>query len=535
MPALPTQLGYGDYLRFRDLVLERSGLFFPEKKRQDLEAGLLKALQSTPEAISEFNTYYDFLKKAETPAAKAEMGRLINLLTIGETHFFRNEAQFDALARKILPDLIAQKRAQAKAAAGLPGIPIKPQLRLWSAGCASGEEPYSLAILLRELIPDISDWSILILATDINQNSLLRAKEALYSNWSFRETRALALRPHYFTPEGSRYRLRTDVRQMVTFAPLNLIEDDFPAIANNTVSLDLIVCRNVTIYFTEEITRSLVRKFHAALVDGGWLLVGHSEPSLTNYRDFQMHIVSDALFYQKTKAPPPWPADWDLSPGERTGPVTPPPPIAPPSSATIAFQPKPTPPKGNGAGRGSGVVRPGSKDTGPIQTETNPYDAARILLNNGQAAKAITVLENHVAQLPRSRQAAGYALLAHAYADQGMWEQARRWGEQAVALDTLQGEAYYVLALVDDHAARYPAAIANLKKVIYLDRSNPLPYFNLAMLYRKVGNTDQAQRNLRTLTQILAKWPPDELIPDSGGTTAGRLLTTAESLLRALS
>src|SRR5574341_1156108 len=136
----PLQLSYGDYLRFRELVLERSGLYFPEKKRVDLESGLFKALASS--AVSRLNgrhnldQYYQLLCDKSNPGGRAEMERLINFLTIGETYFFRDEGQFNALTTKVLPALIARKRAAAAAF----GPNIQPQLRLWSAGCATGEE-----------------------------------------------------------------------------------------------------------------------------------------------------------------------------------------------------------------------------------------------------------------------------------------------------------------------------------------------------------------------------------------------------------
>ena len=164
------KLSYGDYLRFRDLVLERSGLYFPEKKKTSLEAGLLKALTVSPldftKAGNNLDAYYNLLRDKNDPAGKAEMERLIHTLTIGETHFFRDEPQFDALAAQVLPAIIDRKRAAAAAV----DPKIQPQLRIWSAGCATGEEPFSLAILLKELLPDIDRWHILILATDINQD-----------------------------------------------------------------------------------------------------------------------------------------------------------------------------------------------------------------------------------------------------------------------------------------------------------------------------------------------------------------------------
>jgi chemotaxis protein methyltransferase CheR len=242
----PAKLGYGDYLRFRDLVLERSGLYFPEKRRVNLEAGLFKALAASAMFVSEagynLDGYYELLRDKHNPIGKAELERLLHTLTVGETHFFRDEAQFNALRAFVLPEIIARKRAAA-AAVG-PGI--NPQLRIWSAGCATGEEAYSIAVLLSELLPDLDRWHILILATDINQESLNRACRAYYSDWSFREARAKALRSTYFTYNPSlngrfdhgRYRLRDDIRQMVTFASLNLIEDDYPALHNNTASMD---------------------------------------------------------------------------------------------------------------------------------------------------------------------------------------------------------------------------------------------------------------------------------------------------------
>jgi chemotaxis protein methyltransferase CheR len=285
------------YGRFRDLVQTQSGLYFPDKKRRELELALSKALADAPGGISGAEGYYRYLATAVTPTARQEVARFINRLTIRETHLFRDSAQFDALAMEVLPALIAEKREVA-AKAG-----TSPQLRLWSAGCSTGEEAYSLAILLRELLPDIARWHICILATDINEDLLARARQAIYPNWSFRESRAQTLRPRYFRPHhnGGRdsYQLCEEMRQMVTFAHHNLAVADYPAVHNNTTSMDLILCRNVTIYFAPETTRQIVGRFHQSLVEGGWLVVGHSEPSATTYSTFAGHIIQGTLLYQK--------------------------------------------------------------------------------------------------------------------------------------------------------------------------------------------------------------------------------------------
>lgn len=522
MNTLQNQLSFGDYLRFRDLVLERSGLYFPEKKRRDLEIGVLKALNSASHELKDPNTYYKFLQEKATPDAQAEMDRLINLLTIGETHFFRDNAQFEALANYILPALIARKRAGATAFG--PSYPAnRPQLRLWSAGCATGEEAYSLAILVRELIPDLANWQVLILATDINRESLQRARdEATYSDWSFREYRAKTAQQIYFTRQGKRYKLRDDVRQMVTFAYHNLISDDFPAIHNNTGSMDLIICRNVTIYFSEATTQMVIDRFYQALVKGGWLMVGHSEPSLLTYRAFQPHTFQGALFYQKKTSPAAWSQAWEeVHTGQDKRPVNGLSlPVANGADLSLLASPvKSMPP----------AKQPLSN---PDSSEAGTGELARLLVAQGQAEQAVVLLEEQLDTAPDDQQADLYSLLARAYADLGQWEKAHQHCQQAIALDKLQPDPYYTLALVHEFAGETEEAISNLKKVIYLNPEHPVAHFNLAMLYHKINRPLQAKRAVQTLVSLLGKWPPDKIVPDSGGSSAQRLLDAAQRALK---
>jgi len=174
------------YQRFRDLLLTRCGLYYPERKRADLAHGLNPALSATPH--QHLATLY-----ADAVAGGPGWDAIVTHLTIGETYFFRNDTQFDALREQIVPELLNRRAALRT-------------LRLWSAGCATGEEPYSLAILLRELLPSDTTWNVSILATDINPVFLERAREALYGSWSFRET-PNALRDRFWTAEQGRWRL----------------------------------------------------------------------------------------------------------------------------------------------------------------------------------------------------------------------------------------------------------------------------------------------------------------------------------------
>ncbi len=533
-------LGYGDYLRFSNLVLERSGLHFPEKKKPDLEIGLSKALMAAPVSNSgstyNLDSYYTLLSNKNDPVGRAEMKRLISFLTVGETYFFRDEPQFNALTNHILPSLITAKREAATAV----GSGIQPQLRIWSAGCATGEEPYSLAILLRELIPDIENWHIVILATDINQDSLSRARQAIYSEWSFREIRAKALRSTYFSrvpPPNrhlttSRYRLNDDVRQMVTFAPLNLIEDEYPAIHNNTVSMDLILCRNVTIYFTQEITWQVVQQFHKSLVDNGWLIVGHSEPSLMGYRAFQPVSFKNTLLYKKTDNANSWPADfgWTEEKSQskyksdikhKNTPIT-----SAPSRLNTNFKPAPVM---RSQIKNAPKPSPPSPISSVQQDQLDACKEAQTLLENGKSREAIAILHRKIETSPYCAQA--QSLLGRAYANLSQWSEAHRWCKSALELDNLQTDAYYVLSLVYQHEEDNESAINMLKKAVYLDRDVPLLHFQLALLYKKTGQLQNAHRACQNTIKILQKLPSDAIVPDTGGSTVGNLLRTVQLVL----
>lgn len=494
-------LGYGDYLRFRDMVMERSGLYFPEKKRHDLELGLAKALETSP--IEQVGDYYQFLSE-KTAVAEAEFSRLINLLTIGETHFFRDTPQFNAIATAVLPQLIERKREEAQAAGAMP------QLRLWSAGCASGEEPYSLAILLYELIPDITNWHILILGTDINTDILAKARQAVYSDWSFRESRALALRSIYFSRQEKRYHLHENIKRMVTFAQHNLIEDTFPAVHQNTIAMDLIICRNVMIYFATETVQMLAKRFYEALLPAGWFIVGHSEPSLLTYRSFQAKMFQGTLLYQKTGEATRLPDEWLSNTVSAPKPAPSP---QPPTQSAIPVA-KPAPP------RRTGLL---PKEPTPHQ---DPYHEARRLLSQGQIVQAIRLLEDNIDQLPTTYGPYAHCLLARAYADRGQWQTARQLAKQATAANSILPEPYLILAMIDEQEGNIEDAITNLKKVLYLDSRHVIAHFNLGMLYQQQDQTNHAQRAFRNARNLLLDQPPDHLLPDSGEVTVKRLLNT---------
>jgi chemotaxis protein methyltransferase CheR len=485
-------LGYGDYLRFSELLLDRYGLHFSASRRADLERGVRRAFAAS--TCASLDEYYHLLQDPKDGAV--EIDRLINAVTINETHFFRDASQFDALYNHVLPQLIERKR------------PLRI-LRIWSAGCASGEEPYSIAMLLRELLPDLDEWSITILGSDVNTEALDRACQAVYGEWAFREERARQCRLRYFRPQGNRYELIPEVRRMVTFARLNLAEDKYPAYETNTTFMDLILCRNVMIYFTGPVTNAVIERFYKALLDGGWLVVGHSEHSLVTYRRFQAHNLPHTILYQRTGHPTAPPLEWDWLTAPPTGSGPPPLPVSAPAPAPIEVQP--ATPVGDGP------------CTHPSQ-EVDPLERAREFLDYGHSEEARDLLLGLVKTAPGHAPAC--ALLGQAYANLGCWLEAEHWCRQAVRLDKLALSAWYTLALVLQHQGKLDQAIDAMKKVVYIDRNYVLGHFGLAGLYHSSGQLAPAQKSLANAHRLLDVHAADELIPDSGGLTVGRLRET---------
>jgi chemotaxis protein methyltransferase CheR len=283
------------------------------------------------------------------------------------------------------------------------------------------------------------------------------------------------------------------------------------------VSMDLILCRNVTIYFTEEVTRMVIHRLHEALIDGGWLIVGHSEPSLTVYRAFQTHMAANTVLYQKTGRsydPLHNRLGFRLSRPRittDTGSL----PTPPPEPAIIATT----------------AVRNGK--TAPLldvpPAEPDLYEVARVLVNKGYTQEAIDELHRKLADT--SDFAPAHSLLGRAYANLGQWKEARYWCESALKLDSLQAEAYYVLSSISQHEGDLEEAIDMLKKAIYLDREAPLLHFNLALLYKKSGQVQKSRRACQNTIRVLEKWPPASIVPDSGGATAKHLLEAARRIM----
>ena len=228
----------------------------------------------------------DYLTRLEdTLSGGEELNILANLLATNETYFFREEFQLRAFQEEIMPELIAYARKN------------NHLLKIWSAGCSSGEEPYTIAMLLKER-NDLNDLRIEIYGTDMSKKMIEKARRGIYSSSSFRVINPYYLEK-YFLPQGDKFQLSEEIKKMVKFDCFNLLSFNYPGYLKE---LDVIFCRNVLIYFSLEAKRILVEKFYQLLRPGGFLLLGHSESLMNLSTAFQIRHFKNDLVYQKPEA-----------------------------------------------------------------------------------------------------------------------------------------------------------------------------------------------------------------------------------------
>jgi chemotaxis protein methyltransferase CheR len=279
----PSASGMQQLIQIRDLIYRVAGIFHADNKLRLMEDRCQKRM--TALGVSNLRDYYDCL--TIKPIRQAELVSLLNEITIGETCFFRNRPQIDAIRKIVLPKLI-----EAKNKLGLQ------KLLIWSAGCSTGEEPYTLSMLLMEEAQGpLKGWIIEILATDLNERSIAHAKAASYGDYSIRNVEPY-FRNKYFTVHGDKLKVKPEVQQNVTFSRLNLLDD---ARVMFMKGVDLILCCNVLIYFDATSKKRVIQHFYTNLNPHGYLFLGHSESLFGVTEEFRLVHMPSATAYVKSE------------------------------------------------------------------------------------------------------------------------------------------------------------------------------------------------------------------------------------------
>ena len=485
--------------RFRAIIGRRLGLNVDESRMDSLASVLAKRIARSrgPGA-----RYLDAL---EVSRHTDELRALAAELTVNETYFFRNPDQFRACAELVIPERLAARAAERR-------------LNVLSAGCASGEEPYSLAILLREQLPDPS-WQVSLRAFDLSPAMLAKAERARYSAWALRETSA-AVQRRWFRNDGGEFVLHQAIREIPAFHESNLTEDD-PRIWT-PAQYDVVFCRNVIMYLTAEAAEQAVARIARSLARGGYLFLGHAETLRGLSLDFHLCHTHGTFYYRLKEA--------SGAPENR------PSPRPEPASPTIwndtwletiehaslrieALSKRSSEPQASGPEPPSPAeVR---RDLGVALEllERERYEEALSLLGDVRAdARDPDALLLHA------------VLLTHA----GKLEAATAACASLLALDELNTGAHYVLALCCESAGDRQRAMNHDRMAVYLDPSFAMPRLHLGLMARRMDDRETARRELAQALMLLQREDAARLLLFGGGFNRDTLTALCRAELSAV-
>lgn len=492
--------------RLSEIVRTRLGLNYPKDRWGDLQRGVRAATREL--GFDDTAECLEWLVSAILTHQQIEI--LASHLTVGETYFFREKGAFQLLEERVLPALAASRRGGQR------------RLRIWSAGCCSGEETYSLAISLLRTVADIRDWDALVLGTDINGRFLEKAEEGVYGEWSFRGAPP-DIKEHYFTrTQHSRYQIIPRVRELVRFSWLNLadVADAWPP--EGMGAMDIIFCRNVLIYLAPEQGRQVVTRLCQCLAESGWLFVGAAETSIAACPELSPINMPGCIAYRKTArgiqtqvAPPP-PTTWN--PRSILLPDAPgrPPPPAPPLISQVPRMETAAP------------KLPAQSVDEPEEIEA-ALRTATSLAARGRHREVVDLLTEAATRGETTPEA--LTLLARACANGGDLDAALEWCDQAIAAAKASPSCYYLRATILQEKGEPAAASASLRNAVYLDPDFIMAHVALAHLARQRGDSREAARHWNSASVLLARYPSEEAPPESDGMTAGHLAEVVRRML----
>ena len=427
--------------RLNDFVETRMGLHFPPARLSDLERGIRSA--AVEFGFNHVESCIEWL--LSSPPSPDRITTLSHYLTVGDTYFFRDKRLFEILETRVLPAIIDSRRGRER------------KMRIWSAGCSTGEEPYSLAIVLARLLSDPQDWQTTILATDIDPVSLAKAAAGVYREWSFRDTPRWVTEG-YFKRRERNLEIIPAIKRMVTFSCLNLAADPYPAVSA-TNGMDIIFCRNLLMYFSRERARQLIQRLAGCLVDGGWLAVSPVDVPGAEFPPILRPVrFPDAILFKKEIRPQDTP-----------------------------LQPMPHPPGTIGNPKGAaGKIQPGR-----AKRPVPPAPAPAVSSSLGTQARLL--------------------------ADQGRLAEALAVCEEAIRSDKLNPALHYLQATILQEMGRTDEAVDALQRAVYIDQDFAMAHFALGHL---LPRGKEAGKHLGKARSLLEAYGPG-LSPGDEGMSAG--------------
>lgn len=435
-------------------IARHSGLRIADGSRERLEQHIRERMRAL-----DLPRPQDFVQCLQpgAPGRRQELHLLAAVLTTGETFFMRDAGQMQLLRETLLPQLLEDRAGQRR-------------LRLWSTACSTGEEAYSLAILLHELLAGCDGWQIQLYGTDVNPEALRRATAGEYGQWAFRGC-AEDFRRRYFEPAGDHWVLQARIRGMVRFMPGDLLLDSLPAPGRGLAEIDLILCRNLFIYFQPEAIARVTHTLARCLRDGGILLTGHGELRTQRCDLLQPQMYPQSVVYRKG------------SPRTQSAPGAAPRPLSP--VAAPGGLPSP-----------SRAARPPARPAAPLPPTPAP---------------------------PTSEPSADPLLAAWRLADAGCLHEALTQCRRLLAQDPMRPEPHFLAAVVAMELGDTSAARAALRKALYLAPDLIAAHVHLERLQAGADQPQAARRTRAIVARLLEDLPPDARVPFLGESRAAEL------------
>ncbi|WP_020410030.1 CheR family methyltransferase [Hahella ganghwensis] len=491
------ELSVDELFRVQCRIETLLGLHFPRERWQDLTRHLQSATSDAGmESCREF--VRELLKAPPNPRI---LQRLSRELTIGETYFKRDPQFWKHFSLHVLQPLIRQRREQGK-----------QSLRFWSAGCSSGEEAYTLAILLHQHIPDPEAWEIRIEATDLDGHFLNLAREGVYRPWSFRQT-SQQWKQNYFEPAGGHHlwKIKTTFTRWVRFSQINLITfADTPYLYSNFSAgpaFDAILCRNVLMYFSPQQAAKTLRSMRQRLSPRGILVLSAVESLIAQRSGFTTEnwpgsvVVRDQL---------PEPTELPSIPIQASEKTT--------SSITKPCEPSVS-----------------THKVSEAPSALHQIETAKALYSRQSYQESLDIAMN-IYRNPSGliQQTECAILITRCYANLKQWDEAERWARSITRINRLEPMAYWLLAIIDLDREQLPEALKWLDDLLYLQPDFILGHYFGGLINARLQRSSAARRHLRNCRNYLDQLSPDTQLPEGDGLTADDLLHLINQTLKDL-
>ncbi len=468
------------------LLRRKTGLHIRTSDRKNILTAIHARMKKC--GIRDIDAYLHLMEKDGEQGA-AELRELQSQLAVGETYFFRDKGQFLLLETRILPEII-QRHALDK------------RIGILSAGCSIGAEPYSIAMLLHRLLPDGGEWKVKITGIDINEEALAHARRAIYDEWAMRSIPE-PFKREFFLKREDGWHLPGAIIEMAAFQRTDISRESLPDYRNGLYDFDLILCRNLFIYYHSDKVREMAANLAKALVEGGYLMTGHGELLGGELPSFTPRSYPESVIYQKILKVP-----WET----RT------------ETLPVQFIPlSPNPPAVNNA-----VIRP--NDHPPV-THDMPgtlSGGAPSLLKEGRNREAAAAASIALAADPDN--AALFMVMGEAQANLGAFDSAQAALGKAASLDIHSPRPHWILAHIEEALGNMAGAIGHYEKALYRDPSFIPAYLELAPVHENGGDFARAAKTREAALNLLKSMPAEKRIEPYEQVTAGELALIVEKM-----